>query len=280
MIYAECIHKVTKGNKIISYVLQDATGRKAELSSERLKAAIRDGSIVVINLSLTKDNRLVSKSINHFKDDGSHGIFNFNMTGLYGFRSGVPASKKNDIIIPEWVSTINHKAFYGDTDICKVLIPGKCKTIGAKAFSGCVNLKEVIIENGVECILREAFNSCISLERIVIPGSIKSLPMGVFGLCSRLKEVVICSGVEKIESMAFCWCDNLIEMTIPKTLRQDTLVGTASPFNGCNKLSIVHTDENDIEALKKRINFETTKGIPYNNIRFTHTDKLSNFRKN
>lgn len=60
MIQAKCIQKFRdKTGKIYGYRLIDLNGQTQDLTSDNLKAAIRNKQINVVNLTLTSDNRLV-----------------------------------------------------------------------------------------------------------------------------------------------------------------------------------------------------------------------------
>lgn len=62
MIQAICTYKFREGAKIYGYRLQDINGKKQDVTPDDLKNAIRAGKINVVNLKLTKDNRLVDKA--------------------------------------------------------------------------------------------------------------------------------------------------------------------------------------------------------------------------
>jgi len=56
----KCIRKLRdKSGKILGYILVDSSKKQKQVSAERLKAAIYNYQAKVINLTLTKDNRLV-----------------------------------------------------------------------------------------------------------------------------------------------------------------------------------------------------------------------------
>lgn len=60
MITAKCIQKFRdKNNRICGYRLQDQQGYTKDVNSEQLKAAIAQKQIVITNLTLTIDGRLV-----------------------------------------------------------------------------------------------------------------------------------------------------------------------------------------------------------------------------
>ena len=57
-----CIKRVrTSSNKIIKYKLQDNTGKIIEVYPKELKQAIKENKIIVVNLTLTSDNKLLYK---------------------------------------------------------------------------------------------------------------------------------------------------------------------------------------------------------------------------
>lgn len=61
MIQAHCIKKETASGKIMTYILQDQYGEIMVVASDMLKEAIVNREIEVDNLSLTSDNRLITK---------------------------------------------------------------------------------------------------------------------------------------------------------------------------------------------------------------------------
>ena len=62
MIQAKYIQKFRdKHNNIIGYKLLDSHGNIKDVPSDKLKIAIKNKNIDVINLTLTSDNRLIDK---------------------------------------------------------------------------------------------------------------------------------------------------------------------------------------------------------------------------
>lgn len=69
-ITVTCIERIRgNGNKITGYLLMDDWSETRQIDSEDLKNYIRQGKIVVRNLTLTSDNRLVPKSIQSSPED-------------------------------------------------------------------------------------------------------------------------------------------------------------------------------------------------------------------
>lgn len=61
ILKVKCIEKKYEGRKIMTYVIQDEHGRVNVVTSEALKEAIRNNAVECLNLTLTSDNRLISK---------------------------------------------------------------------------------------------------------------------------------------------------------------------------------------------------------------------------
>lgn len=62
MVQARCIQKFRdKNNNIKGYLLEDCTGQQLQVSPDQLKMAIFSKQIEIINLTLTKDGRLIDK---------------------------------------------------------------------------------------------------------------------------------------------------------------------------------------------------------------------------
>ena len=61
--------------------------------------------------------------------------------------------------------------------------------VGKYAFYGCTNLKRVVILNGVTVIGSNAFNGCSNLEYIKFPQSLITVSSYALGGCSKLESV-------------------------------------------------------------------------------------------
>ncbi len=65
MVKARCIQKFRdKNNNIKGYLLEDCNGQQLRVTPEQIKMAIFAKQIEIVNLTLTKDGRLVDKDIN------------------------------------------------------------------------------------------------------------------------------------------------------------------------------------------------------------------------
>lgn len=60
MLVVRCIEKERGISQNLKYyILQDSTGRKFKIKSQRLREAIQSGNLYVTNLKLSKNGRLV-----------------------------------------------------------------------------------------------------------------------------------------------------------------------------------------------------------------------------
>ena len=70
MIQAKCIQKFRdKNNHIYGYRLQDKKGQVLDVKPDKLKQAIKNNQITIINLTLTADNRLIDIKSQHQQSD-------------------------------------------------------------------------------------------------------------------------------------------------------------------------------------------------------------------
>ena len=59
VIYKQLEKYKDKNGKIVGYLLKDSQGNQMQIKQQDLKKQIKTGAIKVINLTLTKDDRLV-----------------------------------------------------------------------------------------------------------------------------------------------------------------------------------------------------------------------------
>ncbi|GMO60249.1 MAG: hypothetical protein Ta2A_06370 [Treponemataceae bacterium] len=70
-------------------------------------------------------------------------------------------------------------------------IPNSVTSIGDRAFFGCSSLTSVTIPDSVESIGRSAFYGCSSLTSVTIPSSVTSIAYSAFAYCSNLTSVTM-----------------------------------------------------------------------------------------
>ena len=149
-----------------------------------------------------------------------------------------------------------------NTEIKNLIIPNSVTSIGNKAFYGCSGLTSVTIPNSVTSIGSEAFEGCSGLTSVTIPNSVTSIGDDTFWKCSGLTSVTIGNSVTSIGSSAFEECSGLTSVTIPNSV---TSIGSWA-FSGCSGLtSVISLIENPFAIRGKSSNPQTFSLDTFNN---------------
>ena len=139
-------------------------------------------------------------------------------------------------VIPDTVTSIRSRAFYGAESLSAIKVPSSVTEIGEAAFEFCDNLINVELPDSITCIKNSTFSFCESLTKIRIPDYVTTIEESCFYACRSLKTVDFGKAVERINFGAFRKCSSLTEIGFPDSL---TTI-ERSVFEGCTSLTEIY----------------------------------------
>ena len=143
-----------------------------------------------------------------------HGVAEYSNPLSYAHHLYLNGEEVKDLVIPNSVTSIDRRAFYGCENLTSVTIPNSVTSIGNGAFYDCSGLTSVTIPNSVTSIGEDAFSYCSGLTSITIPNSVTSIGNYAFSGCSGLTAVTIPNSVTSIGEDAFWGCSGLTTVTL------------------------------------------------------------------
>ena len=170
------------------------------------------------------------------------------------------------INIPNSITTIGDRAFYGCESLIKINIPNSVTTIGEGAFLGCNSLTSITIPSSVVTIIGNPFydwhgnlyneSKAFIYENHVlfnknkttliayraketnytIPNSVTTIGEHAFSGCDSLTSINIPNSVTTIGKFAFSDCASLVNINIPNSV---TTIGKCA-FSDCKSLTNIN----------------------------------------
>ena len=191
-------------------------------------------------------------------------------------------SEVSDLVIPNGVTSIGNRAFYGCSSIASLTIPNSVTSIGFYAFRDCSSLTSIEIPNSVISMGSGAFTGCTNLTSIVWNPSQCSCPTSTSislgtpqvtsftfgngvtiipnGLCSgfALTTISIPNNVISIEEHAFSYCDDLTSVTIGNGV---TSIGNYA-FYYCDGLTSITCKAINPPTISNNYTFYQVNSVP------------------
>ncbi len=109
----------------------------------------------------------------------------------------------------------NYLMYPGSSSLKTVRIPESVTTIGDRSFYGCTTLTGVTLHEGLVSLGNYAFYNCDSLTGITIPKSMETIGSHAFFDCSGMVELTIPDTTVKLGSYCFGNCKGLRTVTLP-----------------------------------------------------------------
>ena len=162
-----------------------------------------------------------------------------------------------DLIIPNSVTSIAERAFFGCSGLTSVTIHESVTNIGKEAFDGCSGLTKVIVNDiatwcGIHFVddydnplyyAHHLYNDeNTEIKDLIIPNSVTNIGNFAFTRCSGLTSVTIPNSVTDIGSRAFDGCSGLTSVTIPNSV---TGIGSRA-FNSCSGLNSIVVENTNL----------------------------------
>ena len=181
---------------------------------------------------------------------------NFSNPLSYAHHLYLNGEEIRDLIIPDGITEIKNRTFFGASNFTTVSIPNSVTSIGGYAFCDCSNLTSIEIPNSVTSICEYAFRDCRNLTSIEIPNSVTSIGEYAFCDCRNLTSITIPNSVISIGEQAFESCSSLTSIKIPNSV---TSIGK-SAFNGCSNLTSV-TIPNSVTSISEHAFYDCSNLI-------------------
>lgn len=125
-----------------------------------------------------------------------------------------PEGVINSYTVPEGVTEIAERAFYGCNGIKTIVLPPSITHIGESAFQQCEGLQSINIPDNVTVLNKNLFFGCTRLRDIKFPTRLTSIQKNVFYSCLNLDSINLPSTMQNITKDSFECCPNLTRISV------------------------------------------------------------------
>ena len=140
---------------------------------------------------------------------------NFNVVAPDGSIETTP--RRFYLTLNEGIEYIGSRAFF-NSGIVDLVIPNSVTEMGIRAFYGCDKIKTLTIGSGLTEIPDFAFYGCSSLEEVHLSNGTRIIGKQAFQNCSALTTLDLGDTVNTIEKAAFLGCELLVNLELPGSL--------------------------------------------------------------
>ncbi len=134
---------------------------------------------------------------------------------LAAFSLSAQSIQNGVLTIPDGTTEIKYGAYYGNTEIKKVIVPNSVTKISGLAFHSCANLVEIDIPGSVKTIGDAAFQNCTALSKVTLHNGVTALKFRAFKN-TAIEEITVPSSVTEVGSEVFGDCKNLTTIRVDK----------------------------------------------------------------
>jgi len=137
-------------------------------------------------------------------------------TGIFRNSGVLSVSSLGSITTIGGASNNQDGVFENCLSLTSVILPNTLTMIGCKTFYGCKSLSSVFIPQGVTIIYGSAFYGCTALTSIDLPSSITNMSDSTFKNCTSLNTFIIrATTPPTINSNAFSNCPATMSILVP-----------------------------------------------------------------
>ena len=124
-----------------------------------------------------------------------------------------------DVVVPEGVTEIDRRAFYGNGELNEIVISEGVATIGSMAFEECSGLVSVTLPESLTSIGAAAFRGCRALKRMILPAGCSSIGDNAFAFCEAMSEIQLPSSLKKVGNGFLSNCKSLRTCSLPNKVK-------------------------------------------------------------